>query len=459
MKKYKKIGIVLLLAVGLLMGNLVFVAVGEHNAQSQVLAVESDAQLPGTVDSMDSTELTESTEIGTEIETETEEQTLVLDKPEVTTVSKPNGVIKIKWSKVSTAVKYVLYRSEKKDGKYSKLCTQNSKTLSYLDKTCTVGKVYYYKVFAYAENTEVNSVSKIKSGRSLKQVEITAISNVTGSRKLVLFWNPVKGADSYKILRQNRTTGEFQEIATVKGSKASYTDKKRTGGVTYTYKVCALDGKGGRGSYSKKMSQMAIDKKKKMIALTYDDGPSIYTPVVLDALEKYEAHATFFVLGNRADSYQDYLRQEVELGCEIGNHTYGHEMLRNRNTSQIQSVLSKTNSAVKKQTGVDIHIMRPPGGSYNSTVCDAADMPVILWSIDTLDWKTRDTSATIQCVKNKAYDGAIVLMHDIHKPTVNAADDIMSYLKQKGYQMVTVSEMAAYRGGMKDGKTYSQFRK
>ncbi len=82
-----------------------------------------------------------------------------------------------------------------------------------------------------------------------------------------------------------------------------------------------------------------------------------------------------------------------------------------------------------------------------------------MWSIDTLDWKTRSTSATIQCIQQKAYDGAIVLMHDLHHPTVLAADKVMSYLKSAGYQLVTVSEMAAYRGGLQNHAAYSQFRK
>ena len=290
-------------------------------------------------------------------------------------------------------------------------------------------------------------------------MELTGISNVSGSKKLVLHWKPVKGADSYQIMRKNNKTGKYDMIGTVKGTKTRYTDQGRKGGEAYTYKVRAKDAGGGWGGYSKKMSQMAIDKDKKMIALTFDDGPSIYTPVVLDAVEKYKVHVTFFVVGNRAGQYGDSLRRETSLGCEIGNHTYEHTTLSRLGETLIKAALEKTNRDVKKQTGADVCLMRPPGGGYNSAVCAAAGMPVIMWSIDTRDWETRSTSATIQCVSEKAYDGAIVLMHDIHSPTVNAADEVIRRLKEKGYQLVTVSEMAAYRGGMKDGEVYSQFRK
>ena len=121
--------------------------------------------------------------------------------------------------------------------------------------------------------------------------------------------------------------------------------------------------------------------------------------------------------------------------------------------------MNRTSQAVKNQSGVDVQLLRPPYGSYNSSVSAAAGMPIIMWSIDTLDWKTRSTSATIQCVQQKAYDGAIVLMHDLHHPTAMAADTIVGYLKDAGYQLVTISEMAAYRGGLKKNGAYSQFRK
>ncbi len=384
---------------------------------------------------------------------------LELETPVLKTASRAGGVIKISWNEAEGAEEYVLTRSTRKDGGFQTICTAEAGTRSYTDRDCAVGKKYYYRLTAFCDEREFSAESKVKAGRALGQAALTGISNVSGSKKLVLSWKPVKGADSYQIERKNNKTGKYEKIGSAKGTENQYTDKDRNGGTCYTYRVRAADAGGGWGSYSEKMSQMAIDKDKKMIALTYDDGPSVYTPVVLKALEKYKVHATFFVVGNRAGVYADSLRKEIGLGCEIGNHTYAHTMLSSLGEKLIAEALEKTTQAVKRETGVEISLMRPPGGACNQTVRRAAGMPIIMWSIDTRDWQTRSTSATIQCVSEKAYDGAIVLMHDIHSPTVKAADEIIRRLKADGYQLVTVSELSAYRGGMKNGEVYSQFRR
>lgn len=382
---------------------------------------------------------------------------LTLEKPALQTSSRPNGTIKISWNRIDGANEYVLFRSTKKDAGFHKIFKAN-KAYHYTDKQRIAGQVYYYKLSAYTKGHTKRAESKITKGRSLEKVNLNGISNLSGSRKLTLQWKRVKGAAGYKIKRKNKT-GKYQTIATVKGEKTNFTDKKLYGGKIYTYKVCAIDANGGRGNLSKSSSQMAIDANRKMIALTYDDGPCIYTPAVLDALEKYEAHATFFVVGSSVNRYAESIRREAALGCEIGNHTYHHANLKKLSAAQVRSAILETNRVVKQQCGLDIHVMRPPGGDYNSTVCAEVGMPIIMWSVATQDWKTRSSAATIQCVKQNAFDGAVVIMHDLHKSTADAADTIVGYLKSAGYQMVTISEMAAYRGGMKAGKVYSQFRK
>ena len=373
--------------------------------------------------------------------------------------SKPNGTIKLSWNQVKGAAEYVLLCSTKKDSGFHRIYTAKNGERVYKDQGRVPGKVYYYQLAVFSKGRASRADSKRISGRSLEKAKLTQISNVSGSRKLVLHWNTVKGADSYEILRKNAGTGKYQPIGTAKGAATSYTDSERDGGTFYSYKVYAKDANGGRGNYSQAMSQMAIDKDKKMIALTYDDGPSAYTPIVLDALAKYGGHATFFVVGTSVPRYADSVRRAAAMGCEIGNHTFDHSNLKNLSIGQAQSVINRTNQLVKELTGADVRLLRPPYGSYNTATFAAAGMPVIMWSIDTLDWKTRSTSATIQCIQQKAYDGAIVLMHDLHHPTVLAADKVMSYLKSAGYQLVTVSEMAAYRGGLQNHAAYSQFRK
>lgn len=382
-----------------------------------------------------------------------------LKKPVLKASSKPDGTIKLSWNQVKGAAEYILLCSTKKDSGFHRIYAAKNGERVYKDQGRVPGKVYYYQLAVFSKGRASRADSKRIPGRSLEKAKLTQISNVSGSRKLVLHWNTVKGADSYEILRKNAVTGKYQPIGTAKGAATSYTDSERDGGTFYSYKVYAKDVNGGRGNYSQAVSQMAIDKDKKMISLTYDDGPSAYTPIVLDALAKYSGHATFFVVGTSVPRYADSVRRAAAMGCEIGNHTFDHSNLKNLSIGQAQSVINRTNQMVKELTGTEVRLLRPPYGSYNTTTFAAAGMPVIMWSIDTLDWKTRSTSATIQCIQQKAYDGAIVLMHDLHQPTVLAADKIMSYLKSAGYQLVTVSELAAYRGGLQNHAAYSQFRK
>lgn len=202
-----------------------------------------------------------------------------------------------------------------------------------------------------------------------------------------------------------------------------------------------------------------IDKKKKMVALTYDDGPSANTPKILDTLKKYDAVATFFVVGNRVSTYANTVKRAYGMGCEIGNHTYEHKILTRTDAAGIREQVSKTNASVKNITGTDPIVMRPPGGCVNDTVKSQTGMPMILWSIDTLDWRTRNAASTKTAVLDHVKDGDIVLMHDLYEATANASTTIIPTLVERGYQLVTVSELAECRGGMKDGCLYYSFRK
>ena len=201
-----------------------------------------------------------------------------------------------------------------------------------------------------------------------------------------------------------------------------------------------------------------IDPNKPMVALTWDDGPADATSVILDALEAVGGKGTFFVVGQRVDYYPDNVRRAVSLGCEIGNHTWQHAYLDTLSAEDIQSQIQRTNDKVEEITGVRPTIMRPTGGRVNSAVKENVGMPMIQWTIDTLDWKTRDAKSTIDAVLNNVSDGDIVLMHDLYDATAEASKTIIPELVSRGYQLVTVSELAQYRGGLEAGKQYFSFR-
>ncbi len=201
-----------------------------------------------------------------------------------------------------------------------------------------------------------------------------------------------------------------------------------------------------------------IDTSRPMVALTYDDGPSQYTSQILDILRQYNSVATFFVIGQQVPGYADTVRSAVQMGCEIGNHTYSHQVLTRVGIPTIQSQIAATNNAVQSVAGVAPTIMRPPGGGQNETVRNSVGMPVILWSIDTLDWKTRNAATTQAAVLGKVRDGDIVLMHDLYSQTAEASRSIIPGLIIQGYQLVTVSELSDCRGPMVNGGVYTAFR-
>ncbi len=205
-----------------------------------------------------------------------------------------------------------------------------------------------------------------------------------------------------------------------------------------------------------------IDPTKPMIALTYDDGPSVKaTPVILETLRQYGGKATFFMVGKQAERNMGIVKQMVEQGCEVANHTYDHKLMTKVPPEELASQLARTNQVVSAASGISPVLMRPCGGARSDAgmnVVGAISMPAVMWSIDTLDWKTRDAQSTVNTVLENVKDGDIILMHDLYEATGEASKILIPELINRGYQLVTVSELASYRGGMLPGRTYSRFR-
>lgn len=202
-------------------------------------------------------------------------------------------------------------------------------------------------------------------------------------------------------------------------------------------------------------------KGKKLIAITFDDGPAgdESTGKLLDNLDKYNARVTFFVVGNRVAKYASMLKREYEMGNQIGNHSYSHPNLTKLSESEIKSQIAKTNDEIKKVIGIKPTCMRPPYGSMNASVKSSVGMPLITWSIDTLDWKRKDAQAVSDHIIEKAYDGAVVLLHDLYPTSVEGALSAMETLKDEGYAFVTIDELAKFRGvKMAESKVYYSFK-
>lgn len=199
-------------------------------------------------------------------------------------------------------------------------------------------------------------------------------------------------------------------------------------------------------------------KTPPLIALTFDDGPGPYTEKLLDCLEENNVKATFYMLGQNVEKYPDIVKRMKDLGMELANHTYDHKDLTKLTEDQISEEINKTSSLIQDAAGELPDTLRPPGGSYNDQVQELAGMPIVKWSIDTKDWKTKSEDATYQCVIDNVQDGSVVLMHDIHEWSVDAAIRLIPDLLEEGYKLVTVQELAEAKGiTLGDGQIYEFF--
>lgn len=202
-----------------------------------------------------------------------------------------------------------------------------------------------------------------------------------------------------------------------------------------------------------------IDKSKKMIALTFDDGPNYNTSKVIDVLNKYDIKATFFVLGSRAINNKDILKKMADSGMEIGNHTYNHLLLTKYDENKIRSEIEDTSEVIYSATKKKPKLLRPSYGSVNNKIKKVANMPIIIWDIDTLDWKYHNSKRITSRVVNKVRDGDIILMHDIYSASLNALSNIIPILQDNGYEFVTIDELFYYKGiSLENGKVYGYAR-
>ena len=200
-----------------------------------------------------------------------------------------------------------------------------------------------------------------------------------------------------------------------------------------------------------------IDINKKMIALTFDDGPNYNTSKILEILNKYNVRATFFVLGSKINHNEKIIKTMDEYGMEIGNHTYSHKLMTSMSNLDIIKEVEDTSDLIYNIVGKHPNLVRPSYGSFNKKIKESINMPIIIWNIDTLDWKSHNSNKIVSRVMNKVSDGDIILMHDIYSATVKAVDILVPKLISEGYQLVSVSELFYYKNiNLENGKIYGK---
>jgi len=212
-----------------------------------------------------------------------------------------------------------------------------------------------------------------------------------------------------------------------------------------------IPGKGIAEVHLEIKRNVEIDPNKPMVALTFDDGPSPYTDEVMSVFEKYHATASFFMLGQNIQSYPDTVKHMVEYGFEICNHSLDHQSIASDDKAFIANEIYDTQDILYKMTGHEPTRIRPPYGEYNDLTYEVANgngVHITLWNVDTEDWSNRDKNITLERAKAGAYDGAIILFHDLYPTSLEAVKELIPYLQAEGYQLVTVSDLFQYKGDL-----------
>ncbi len=191
---------------------------------------------------------------------------------------------------------------------------------------------------------------------------------------------------------------------------------------------------------SAKEEQVVTEKKK--IALTFDDGPhEEYTPMLLDGLKERNVRASFFLMGENAESYPDIVKRIKEEGHVIGNHSYSHVQLNAMKEVEACQEITKANQVIAEITGETPNYVRPPFGAWSHNLDCITNMIVVLWDVDPLDWQCQNTDLVVKRVVSKVKEGDIILLHDSYESTVEAAFQIIDTLEKEGYEFVTLDEI------------------
>ena len=198
---------------------------------------------------------------------------------------------------------------------------------------------------------------------------------------------------------------------------------------------------------------------KPLAALTFDDGPSEYTPRILDTLARYGAKASFFVVGLRAEAIQSTVKRTFDEGHEVIVHAWGHPNLTTLSADAVKRELQETEKHVKAIIGTCPNFYRPPYGKVNDTVKQVSaelGYAIINWTVEPFDWECQNAELIHERIMADMHDGAIILVHDLYDATAAAMERTIPAL-MKEYELVTVSELFSRRGiTLTPGEVYTQ---
>ncbi|MBR3148788.1 MAG: polysaccharide deacetylase family protein [Eubacterium sp.] len=376
----------------------------------------------------------------------------------------------LSWKRNSAADGYFVYMAPANSSDFEKVGTvKDNKQTEYKVENLEQATEYQFYVTAYKEHNKDFAESKeyetLKTcTRPTKQKLVSVTSPDVG--KLSFEWEINSKALGYQIQYvqgdgkdfTNAKSIDITDKATSNSEVADLTAKE-----TYAVRARTYINYGKEKLFSAWSDTLTaqimekigmpnnIDPNKPMIALTFDDGPvgKNSSKKILDVLEKYNARATFFMIGQNAAEHPENLKRKVKLGCELGNHTWNHN---NYGKNVTANDIKKCSEAIYKITGQYPTSFRSPGGATTTTIrneCKAENMPLYYWTLDTQDWKHRNADYVYNAVMKNVKDGDIILMHEIYGSTADAVERMVPELIQQGYQLVTCEELVLAKTGKK----------
>lgn len=299
------------------------------------------------------------------------------------------------------------------------------------------------------ETVEVQAQTAEADPNAAVRQPLKGQGDLTKTSELTPGWHDDENGRWYQNADRTYYAGGFQEID---GVTYCFSDNGylETGWVT----------KGVKDYYFNEDGSYNSEKKRPMIAMTFDDGPGQYTETLLDILEENNAKATFFMLGQNVENYPDTVKRMAEMGCEIGNHSYDHLNMFELSLEEVAKEFSDADNALIAACGQAATVARAPYGNWSQDIIDTVGKPFFMWSLDSLDWSYKDADLDYKAVmedNGTLSDGTIILMHDIHEASVEACKRIIPDLVAQGYKLVTVSELAEAKGVTLQNASYTDF--
>lgn len=208
------------------------------------------------------------------------------------------------------------------------------------------------------------------------------------------------------------------------------------------YLVCLILKAGSGREAEEADGAITAGVEKPKIAITFDDGPHpVWTPKLLEGLKEREVLATFFLIGSNIDGNETVVKEMYENGHIVGNHTFHHVEMTKLSDEKAMEEIRMTNEKISAITGEPVSFMRPPFGAWQKGLEKEMQVLPVNWSVDTLDWTTKNADEIVNKVVTEVKENDIILMHDCYESSVNAALRIVDILKESGYEFVTVEEL------------------